>query len=138
MTLRRDEWRRMQLRAQSESLGGHSGGEVVSKTPNHDKMGRIDELIDLEAGWRHRVESSQAALAEANAVFDGMCRVGALEAEAADFLRLVYVMGYSKAGASRAMLMSKTTGMRRHDYGVSWLSMVGLAHAKAGIGTAEV
>ena len=137
MTLRRDEWRRMQLQASKTSLGGNFGGEVVSRTMNPDKMGKIDELIDLEAGWRHRVESSQRAVAEANAVLDGMCSVGALEAEAADVLRFVYVKGYSKAGAANAMLMSAATCRRRHDYGVAWLSEVGLAHAKAGVGSAE-
>lgn len=138
MTLRRDEWRRMQLRESSGQLGRRSGGELVSHTPNPDKMLQIDELIDLDAGWRHRVEAAQSAVAEANAVLDGMCSVGPMEAEAGDFLRFVYVMGYSRAAASRAMLISRATGLRRHDYGVAWLSEVGLAHAKAGRGAAEV
>lgn len=137
MTLRRDEWRRMQLRESPQSVTSSFRQSAVSHTPNPDKMGRIDELIDLESGWKHRIESAQALLAEANAVLDGMRSVGVLEAEASDVLRFVYVMGYSKSGAARAMLMSRSTACKRHDYGVGWLSAVGLAHAKAGIGSAE-
>ena len=110
---------------------------IVASSPSPDKMVALDALIDWESARDERMMGARREIESALLAFEGMRRVGAHEAEAADVLELVYVGLSSYRYAARQLHVSSRTIRRWHDFGVDWLDAHGIAHAKEGIGHAE-
>lgn len=124
-------------RAASMSLGCHLRDVVVAFTPNPDKNGLSDEILDAELSKRNRLATSEGIIRDALLVFEGMRGVGLLEAQSADVLELTHVYRLSRRAVAQSLHIGCTTYDRRYEYGVDWLSANGIAHAKAGTGAAS-
>lgn len=114
------------------AISPQSYGTHVSSSSS-DRYGAIDTMLSRE----NSTEDAHKEIDNARQVFEGMARVGALEAEAATVLMLVHINLETKKGAADILHTSLATAKRRYNYGVDWLNAHGLAYAKAGKGRAE-
>lgn len=134
----REDSRMADARRELASSSGPSIRDVlVASTPSQDVMARYDAIIDADEARQRRISSARAVVAECVAVMAGMRLVGEQESAAADVLELVYVELVPRAEVARLLRASESTVRRRHDYGCDWLDAHGVAHAKAGTGSAE-
>lgn len=123
-------------RSQALSISAPFTTEVISRTPNPDRMRAVDKLIDAQATRRERLAGAYEDIAQARSAFEGMRSVGWMEHEAADVLEAVHVLLMSKQQIALALNLSYATTRRRYDYGVDWLDAHGIAHAREGYGLA--
>lgn len=111
---------------------------VVSSSPDFDVMRAADDLADYAESRERRLSSARAEVADAVRTFEGMRGVGHMEAASADVLELTYIHLLSRTEVAVELDMSRSSVQRCHAYGVDWLDAHGVAHAKSGVGFAEV
>lgn len=129
------QWVEMQ-RERSLSLGTMFKEVNISTTPNVDKMGASDALVDYEMDVERSIHA-KSEVREALDVFEGMRNVGPMEYMAANVMQMRHVDLMGVADVARQMCVSRATVQRRYDYGIDWLSAHGIGHAKSGTGAAE-
>lgn len=132
---RAEETREELARLAAHRLGSSLGGDV--RSPNiSDKTAAIDAYLDGEKASADRKAAALAEVARAREVFDGLRSVGWMEAEAANVLEAVHIGMLTKHEIAEAAHESYSTIRRRYSFGVDWLDAHGIAHARAGIGSA--
>lgn len=100
------------------------------RTGASDPMGRVDELVDDEAGYAERIEQLEGEVADCRAVVAGLHKAGMDdEAYAVDFHVLHRL---SWADAAESVSQSVATIRRRYDVACDLMQTVGLSRAKDG------
>jgi acetyl esterase/lipase len=95
-----------------------------------DPMGRVDELVDDEAGYAERMQQLGVEVADCRAVVAGMHKAGMDdEAYAVDF-HILYRLSW--ADVATAAHMSPATAQRRYGIACDLIQTVGLSRAKDG------
>jgi hypothetical protein len=102
-------------RERTLSLGTMFKEVNVSTTPNVDKMGASDALVDYEMDAERGIHA-KSEVREALSVFEGMRSVGPMEYVAANVMQMRHVDLMGIADVARQMCVSRATAQRRYDY----------------------
>jgi hypothetical protein len=95
-----------------------------------DPMGRVDELVDDEAGYAERMQQLGVEVADCRAVVAGLHKAGMDDEAYAVELHVLHRMSWPDAAESASQ--SVATIRRRYDVACDVLQTVGLSRAKAG------
>jgi hypothetical protein len=95
-----------------------------------DPMGRVDELVDDEAGYAERMQQLGVEVADCRAVVAGLHRGGMDDEAYAVELHVLYRLSW--ADVATAAHMSPATAQRRYGIACDLIQTVGLSRAKDG------
>jgi hypothetical protein len=104
----------------------HEGPGMGSSDP----MGRVDVVVDDEAGYAERIEQLTGDIADCKAVVAGFHKTGMDDEAYVVELHVLHRLSWPEV--ADAAHMSQATARRRYDIAADLLQTVGLSCAKSG------